>query len=97
MYAKLCNLVVYGKGAEGGVATALTGLPDARAQWYRARYSLNRKGTLYHQRAYNRDREWCKQTKRKLHELGSTSTEPLGDGVDDGDDTNDDGDDDEHA
>lgn len=64
VYVKLHDFVNYGRSAEADVETALSGLPEVRANWYRAQYTKARR---------------LGKHKRKLDDDGSTSTDPLPD------------------
>lgn len=74
VWNKLSGLVHQGVGAEADVETALAGLPEIRAKWYRECYTTAREKTLA-KRKEERDRK----RKRKLDDDGSTSTDPLPD------------------
>ena len=74
VYDKLLNLVHNGGGAEADVETALAGLPEVRADWYRKQYESNRKNGLDKMKAGDEERK----AKRKREAEGS-STDPLPD------------------
>jgi hypothetical protein len=67
VYDKLHNFITYGRGATSSVDTALAGLPESRAKWYRDKYDEARRLGKHI------------RNKRKLDELGSTSTDSLPD------------------